>query len=270
MEMREYDVQFGQYRVHCYEAGSGAPLLLIHGIGPGTSIPANFASVMAPLAENYHVFACDLIGFGASQRKRELPYFDFEMWFAQMMFMVERLPAGPVNVIGHSMGGSLALRLARANPRVSRVITSGAAGGTIELNRFVDIFWTAPRTRDDIRAAMRVGMFDHAGITDALIEERFRVVETPGYSDYFETMLGGNRQAMFESVKMSAAELSKIEARVLVMHGRNDLPCPPEETALPIYQALPKADLHLLHDCGHAIPREYPKTLLTLAGLWFA
>jgi 2-hydroxymuconate-semialdehyde hydrolase len=269
MEFREYDVGFDAHSVRCYEAGTGMPLLLIHGIGPGTSIKANFSSVMGPLAERYRVIAFDLVGFGGSSRKTAAPYFDFDLWIRQAQFMLGRVPEGPVNVIGHSMGGAIALRLALSDRRVENVVTSGAAGGTLKLNRAIETFWRTPRAPEDIRNAMKVGMFDHASITDALIEERFAVARSPGYAEYFEKMLSGDKQKLLDCARISPAELAEIKARVMILHGRNDQPCPPEETALVVYRDLKRADLHLLHSCGHAIPREHPETLLTLARLWF-
>jgi 2-hydroxymuconate-semialdehyde hydrolase len=267
--MRQYDLQFGEYSIRCYEAGAGKPLLLLHGIGPGTSIIANFAPILGPLAGRFHVHACDFVGFGGSARKRELPYFDFDLWLRQAEFLLERVAPGPVSVLGHSMGGAIALKLARRNGRIGKVMTSGAAGGMLRLNRHVEIFWKTPRTRDDLREAMKVGMHDHSGITGEIIEERFRVIQTPGYSDYFEAMLSGDKQKLLDAAKIPPAELGGIEAEVLVMHGRNDLPCPAEETALEFYRHIPKSDLYLLARCGHAIPREYPEKVVALAAMWF-
>jgi len=268
MTINEYDVQFGEHRIHCYEGGAGKPLLLLHGIGPGTSIVANFGSVIPPLVERYHIFACDLIGFGGSSRKRTQPFFDFPLWVSQAQFMLDRMPGGDVSILGHSMGGAIALKIGSVNKRVSKIITSGAAGGTLRLNKFVETFWTTPKSREDIRNAMKVGMYDHSAISDQLIEERFRVVSQGDYIPYFEAMLSGDKQKMLDNARMTPEELTAIDADVLVMHGRNDLPCPPEETAQQIYRHIRKGDLLLLHNCGHQIPREYPKILLTMAGLW--
>lgn len=267
--MQPIDLQFGEYAIRGYEAGAGRALLLIHGIGPGTSIPANFSSIAPALGEHFHLYGCDFVGFGGSARKKATPFFDFPLWIQQAQFMLDRIPEGPVYVLGHSMGGAIALRLAAANPRVKAVMTSGAAGGRLKLNSHVTSFWKAPRTRDDIRAAMRVAMHDVSGITDAIIEERFKSITSPGYAEYFDAMLGADQQDKLDQARVPAAELAKIEARVLVMHGRNDLPCPAEETALEIYRGIRNADLHLFANCGHAIPREYPDRVIALARMWF-
>jgi 2-hydroxymuconate-semialdehyde hydrolase len=167
------------------------------------------------------------------------------------------------------MGGAIALRLAAANRRIAAVMTSGAAGGKLKLNAHVTSFWKAPRTREDIRAAMRVAMHDVSGITEEIIEQRYKSVTSPGYAEYFEAMLGEDQQQKLDQARVPAGELARIEAPVLVMHGRNDLPCPAEETALEIHRGLRNADLHLFANCGHAIPREYPDKVVALARMWF-
>ena len=51
--------EYGGTKVHYLEGGSGAPLLMMHGAGPGTSAPGNFRLVLEPLAERHHVHAMD-------------------------------------------------------------------------------------------------------------------------------------------------------------------------------------------------------------------
>ena len=52
--------------VHYWAGGTGFPLLMLHGVGPGTSIQGNFGPVLEPLAARCRIVAVDLIGFGAS------------------------------------------------------------------------------------------------------------------------------------------------------------------------------------------------------------
>jgi 2-hydroxymuconate-semialdehyde hydrolase len=119
MPLRELDLEFEGTTVHCYEGGQGYPLLMIHGSGPGTASASNWKHVMEPLAERYHnIVAMDLIGYGLSGRKKKEPYFDVRMWHRQGEFVLDYLAkTGPVGVIGHSLGGYLALRLGGSFPR---------------------------------------------------------------------------------------------------------------------------------------------------------
>jgi hypothetical protein len=77
---KQHEMTFEGRSVAFYTGGSGPPLLLIHGSGPGASSIGNWRSVLGPLSESYEVFAMDLLGFGLSDRKAGPPYFDFPMW----------------------------------------------------------------------------------------------------------------------------------------------------------------------------------------------
>ena len=74
------------HNVHYWEGGSGFPILMLHGVGPGTSIMGNFEPVLTPLTNRYHVFASDLIGFGQSDRKMHQPYFDVSLHLLLIVF----------------------------------------------------------------------------------------------------------------------------------------------------------------------------------------
>ena len=80
--------------VHYWAGGTGFPLLMLHGVGPGTSIQGNFGPVLEPLAARCRIVAVDLIGFGASGRKPNPPYFDLDLWLRQSEAMLALLPDG--------------------------------------------------------------------------------------------------------------------------------------------------------------------------------
>ena len=263
--MHTEDWTFDTHRIRLYIEGEGPTLLLIHGIGPGTSIPANFASVIPALAKHFRVVGMDLIGFGGSSRKTEAPFFDFELWCRQAAFVAEKLGADLSRVWGQSLGGAIALRLAADNPAITRVLTTGAGGGNHRLNAALDRFWTVPDSPDALRTAMLGSMFDTSGITDALVNERYETLQQGGIGEYFSAMMAGDKQALLNSVTLSADALAKVQAQVLVIHGREDTPVPWEDNALPVMRHLSHCDMVILGRCGHNPAREYPEKTLALA-----
>ena len=129
MPMREFDVDFEGMSVHCYEGGSGYPILMLHGSGAGTSSSSNWALVLEDLAQHYHVLAADLLGFGLSARKTTGPYFDLDLWQRQAQFLLDRFPRSiNVGFIGHSLSAFLGLRLAASNPRLEKLALTGCPG----------------------------------------------------------------------------------------------------------------------------------------------
>ena len=60
-------IDAGGVKTHYLEAGTGEPVVLLHGSGPGTTAAA-WTSLIAALAPRFEVVAPDLLGFGASPR----------------------------------------------------------------------------------------------------------------------------------------------------------------------------------------------------------
>lgn len=88
----------------CYqEAGAGAPVVLLHGVGMQS---AAWGPQIAALSPRYRVIALDLPGHGGSDPLpdgAELP--DFVAWLDAVL---RALDLGPVNLAGHSMGALIA------------------------------------------------------------------------------------------------------------------------------------------------------------------
>ena len=70
-------------------------MVLVHGVGPGTTGLANFAPIIESLAARFEVHLIDLIGFGRSARKTARPYFDLSLWLNQIRAVLATSPIGP-------------------------------------------------------------------------------------------------------------------------------------------------------------------------------
>jgi pimeloyl-ACP methyl ester carboxylesterase len=114
-------------RVMLYRAGKrGAePIILIHGLS--RSGARDWAQVIPGLASGYDVYALDLPGFGGSDKGNHLYSPSNYVRVLDALFG-ERLKR-PATLVGHSMGGVVALAYAAAYPdRVRRLIVADVAG----------------------------------------------------------------------------------------------------------------------------------------------
>lgn len=264
LESRHTDIE--GYDVHYWEGGSGFSVLMMHGVGPGTSIMGNFEPAMAPLAERYHLFATDLIGFGESARKTEEPYFDVELWVRQGLAMLDLMPDGPCGVAGHSMGGAIALKIAAASDRVTHVLTSSTVGTSYPLTNALDAFWTLPADRAELRAAMENMMFDPGAVTEPMIEGRWNLLAQNGYAEFFSVMFGGDRQRYIDAGVVTDAEFAVLTSKkISLIHGTDDKPCPADQTTVKLGERLPEATVTLVDNCGHNLPREFTGKYLDAA-----
>ena len=108
--------------------GQGSPLLLLHGFD---SSFLEYRRLAPLLADRFQLFIPDLFGFGFSPRPLGLTYGP-DAVLRHLDALLERLPAEvPVGVIGASMGGSVAVELARRHPeRVGPLVLLAPAGLT--------------------------------------------------------------------------------------------------------------------------------------------
>lgn len=262
MEINTHELEGTTYR--SYRTGSGPAVLLLHGIGPGTSIPANFQPLIDRLSPRFTVHGIDLIGFGGSGRKATPPYFDFPLWTRQAAHYLSIMASPPAGLVGQSLGGALALRLAAAQPGIGRVVLTGTGGGPLRLNRYLDAFWRFPRSREELRQALLGTFFDPAAVTDAVVAQRHDTLVASGIGPYFDAMMAEDKQAHLDSALVPISVLRKVGQPVLMVHGRHDLPCPAEESALPMSRDLDRCDIVLLARCGHNPVRERPAEALAL------
>jgi len=268
MPLQEYDLKFESIPVHYWQGGRGFPLLMLHGSGPGASTLGNWRLVLDRLAERYHVLAVDLIGFGKSGRKTSEPYFDLDLWLRQSRHMLGLLPGENVGIIGHSLSAVLALKLA-ADRRVRKVLTTGAMGGAFKLNQYMDLTWSFPESREDLRRTVEALVYDKSLITEPFLDGRMQVLEAPGYGDYLRSMFGGDKQRYIDQAILSADELRKLDCDVIMMHGREDLPIPAAENTLTLSRMIPRADVVIVGRCGHSPALEHPDKLLACAAMLF-
>jgi 2-hydroxymuconate-semialdehyde hydrolase len=179
--------------------------------------------------------------------------------------MLDRLPSGPAGIIGHSLSASLALGLAAANERVTKVLTTGAMGGHFEVNAETALCWTFPETRDNLREAVECLVYDRSVVTDALLDSRMEILHDGEYGPYFRSMFAGSKQQYVDAAVLPKEMLNGLTCDVVMMHGRDDRPFPYTENSLALSATIPHADVILVGRCGHSPALEHPDKLLSTA-----
>jgi pimeloyl-ACP methyl ester carboxylesterase len=104
-------------RLNLIEAGDGPPVILLHGLFGSAQ---NWGAVQRHLAARHRVLALDLRNHGASGRADTM---DYPAMVADVAETMGAMGAAPAAVIGHSMGGKVAMALALAEPAlVARLV----------------------------------------------------------------------------------------------------------------------------------------------------
>jgi 4,5:9,10-diseco-3-hydroxy-5,9,17-trioxoandrosta-1(10),2-diene-4-oate hydrolase len=243
----EADVGDG-HRVHYLAAGSGAPVLFLHGSGPGASGYSNFKGNHPYFCEaGFRVLVPDTLGFGRSSK----PDVDYAMPFLveKLTRFLDAVGVSRCAVIGNSHGGALAISLALAHPeRVSKLVLM-APGGLEERETYMKmegirammkaVLQKGGVTRDSLREVLRLQLVDQRHLTDELVDERFAVaVEQP---TRVLTTLG---------VPYLAPRLKEVSCPVFGLWGMDDRFCP-VSGATTIVRECSRSRVLLLSGCGH-------------------
>src|SRR5438034_6450095 len=112
------------FKLHYLEAGHGAPVVLLHGLGGDGS---RWKPNIEPLAKDFHVFALDQIGFGQSDKP--LANYHTGMLAEFLVDFLKAVHVPKASLVGNSMGAGVALYTAVHDPQVVNKIVLAGGGG---------------------------------------------------------------------------------------------------------------------------------------------
>jgi pimeloyl-ACP methyl ester carboxylesterase len=248
--------------------GDGPPIVFVHGL---SSYMGFWEYQLPHFAQGHRVLALDLPGYGASAR----PDAAFTPpWYADFVADWMDVVAAPrAIVVGHSLGGQIALTLALNHPeRVSSLVLSAPAGferfdaGAIA---WMKAYWTEDRalgtSETEIRATMTRAVFNHtdAGV-ERLIEERVRMAKTP---EFRGTAVAVSRSIAGMLDFPVRARLGEIRVPTLIIYGTDDrmIPNPvfnggrTRTIAEAGRDAIPGAELVMIPGAGHTVHHDAPE-----------
>jgi 4,5:9,10-diseco-3-hydroxy-5,9,17-trioxoandrosta-1(10),2-diene-4-oate hydrolase len=185
--LTEHTVTVAGKPIFVAEAGSGAPVVMLHGGGPGASGVSNYSRNIDALAEHFRVIVPDLPGYGRSAKGVDQSD-PFGYLADTIRGLIDELGLATVDMIGNSYGGAAALRMALDTPgRVGKLILMGPGGigttrgaPTAALKSLLSYYSGAGPSRDKLAAFIRNYLvYDGASVPDALIETRYTASVDP-------------------------------------------------------------------------------------------
>jgi len=253
-----------EHETNYLEAGSGKPLILLHGSGPGVSAWTNWGKVMPELAGNFRCIAPDIAGFGFTEFKSDSQY-DIKLWVKHLTGILDALEIERASFVGNSFGGALSIGLALFAPqRVNKLVLLGTPAGEFEQTPGLRSAWEYEPSMENMERSMRLFPFDQSIITEEMIRTRFEASARPGAQDALRKLIPKPNTEGPTIVKgFPAASLAKIEAPTLVLHGRED-GVVPVECGLLSARTIPNAQLHMFGRCGHWVQTERRAEFLNL------
>ena len=174
------------------------------------------------------------------------------------MAVLDALGIEKVHVLGNSLGGGTAMRLALSYPdRVGRLIMMGPGGLSLNLfhadptegvQRLMD--FGANPSREALRAFISTMVVDQSLVTDELVEARFVDATAPGAQDAMRSMGMSFWNPETAEDGMLWREAHRLRKHTLLTWGREDR-VNPLDGAMVALKLIPKAQLHVFPNCGH-------------------
>lgn len=232
------------------EAGSGDPVVFVHGSGPGVTAYANWRLVLPVLGERFHCYAPDMVGFGFTERPDGVVY-SLDTWVDQLAGFLDALDLKRVSLIGNSFGGAVALRFAATNPaRVGRLVLMGSVGVSFDITEALDAVWGYQPSFETMRRIMDYFAFSRELITDELAQVRYEASIRPGFQESFAAMFPAPRQRWVDALRTPEEQIAGIGCPTLIVHGRDDQVIP-LSTSLRLHELIDDSELHVFGRCGH-------------------
>ncbi len=242
------------------EAGSGAPVLFIHGLG---GFKENWEDTLPVFAERFRAIALDLPGFGRSD-KPDLPY--GPPWFAEFAVkFLATLGIPRAHIVGHSMGGHTTAIIAATHTEVcDRIVLqdpTGVRGKELEENsvvkpEMIEALGPINPGEDFIRMYVEMQFFKQGEYTEKLVQRALADFELGENEIRFNAFLKSLRGLLDHDMEPHYREIA---SPALVVWGENDRVVPSEHAGI-IAAALPGAKKAIIPECGHCPMIEKPET----------
>lgn len=236
------------YEMHYLEEGSGAPVVWVHGSGPGVNAYSNFfPNYRVIAAAGYRSVMPDMLGFGWSSKPTGIDY-TLDLFVPSLVEFLDRLEITRCVLVGNSLGGAIAMKLAIDHPgRVEKLIVMGPGG--IEsretyfkmpgIQKMVSQFTGAGFDRAGLRRMLELLAYDPKIITEELLEQRFNILQTQP-KDVLARML----------ITDLTPQLAQLNCPLLGFWGIEDQFCPASGHEK-ILRAVPDSRFMMYSRCGH-------------------
>ncbi len=232
----------------------GEVVLLIHGYGGDRN---SWLFIQQPLAERHRVYALDLPGHGTSGK--DVGDGSLTVLTDAVVSVLDAIGAERAHLVGHSLGGAVAINVAARDPgRISSLTLIAPAGFGSEINAAYLRGFATAQSRRDLRPLVGELFSDPALVTRQVVDDLLAYKRLDGVdaalAALLGTMLDGERQGIDMSAQLSALGGA---FPVAVVWGSADQIIPAGQAG-----SVPGASWHVIDGAGHLPHMEKPGEVL--------
>lgn len=256
----------GGIRTRALHAGSGEPLVFLHGMGGHAEA---FIKNILPLATRFHVYAIDMIGHGYTD-KPNVAYVipDF---VDHVLKFLDAIGARKAHISGESLGGWVSTWLTMKHPeRVASLTLNTSAGlqltdrtpeaeaQAVERLKKLTKDAAAETTRESVRRRLEWLFLDpKVNVTDELVEIRYQIYRQPETQRAMQTIVGQLGEGT-KPYMLTREILSRIKVPTTIIWTRHN-PTTPWQVGQIAHEIITGSKFHVMDDCGHWPQWEQPE-----------
>ena len=261
--MNERTVRVNGKDIFLADTGTGPPVVLLHGGGPGASGMSNYARNIEPLAQHFRVIVPDMPGYGRSAKGVDGSD-PFGYLADHIRGMLDALGIDRAHLVGNSYGGSCALRLALDTPhRVDKLVLMGPGGvgttrglPTAGLKSLLGYYGGDGPSLDKLRTFIRTYLvYDGDTVPESLIRARYESSIDPEVVANPPLQRPSGLRTLWRMDFTRDRRLTRLSTPTLVVWGRDDKVNKPSGAAM-LGQRMPNADVLLTANTGHWVQWE--------------
>jgi pimeloyl-ACP methyl ester carboxylesterase len=250
-------VTVGSIKTRFWALGcEGSTVVLIHGISGSVD---DWIQNIGILARHHRVYAMDLIGFGrCAIGSLDISLKSMTDFIRRFM---ETQSIQTADIVGHSLGGRLAIRFAAEFPEMTKHLVLAASSGLgtsvplslrlTSIPHIGELLWRPGRRA--IELGLKGIVYDPGVITREMVEASYQCAARPGSGKSFLSVLraGVNWKGQKRGfIRSTLDDLARISAPILVIWGRQDHVLTPKHAQV-VTKVVPTAKLVFFDHCGH-------------------
>ena len=261
--MTEHTVRVDGKDIFLAETGTGAPVVLLHGGGPGASGESNYSRNIDALARHFRVIVPDMPGYGRSAKgvDRRDP---FGYLADHIRGMLDELGIDRAHLVGNSYGGACALRLALDTPsRADKLVLMGPGGvgttrglPTAGLKTLLSYYGGEGPSMEKLRTFIRTYLvYDGEAVPESLVESRYLASIDPDVVANPPLQRPAGLGTLWRMDFTRDPRLTTLQTPTLVIWGRDDKVNKPSGAAM-LAKRMPNADVLVTAKAGHWVQWE--------------
>ena len=242
--------------------GPGPAVVMLHGGGPGASGVSNYSRNIDALAASYRVIVPDMPGYGRSDKFVDQD--DPVGYLATMIgHLLDQMGVGRAHLVGNSLGGAAALRLAMDSPsHVDKLVLMGPGGigntttgpPTDGLISLLTYYGGDGPSREKLATFIRTYLvYDGAAVPDELIDLRYEASIDPEViaKPPLRPPSGPDAERWLKRMDLTLdSRLAQVANPTLILWGRDDKVNRPAGAPM-LLDVMPNAELVMTSRTGH-------------------